>query len=142
MLGFAVFAGMIVYLVFQCMHTRYDLVSKEYYKDELQYQQVIDGTNRANRLHSKATVTQQEHNIVIQLPGEMKRGAVTGKVWFYCADNAQKDQQLPLQVNSDATQTISSSRFVPGNYTVKISWQQNGAGYYTEVPLTIYYQAQ
>lgn len=137
MLGFCAFAGMMIYLVFQCMNTKFDLVSKEYYKDELQYQQVIDGITRANHLSRKATVAQVNNNIVIQLPAEMKQAGVTGTVWFYCANNAQKDQQLPLQVNSNATQTISSSQFIPGNYTVKFSWKQNDQLYYSEAPLTI-----
>lgn len=139
MLGFTAFAGMMIYLVFQSMHTRYDLVSKEYYKDELQYQQVIDGANRANHLSSKTTVTQQEGNIIIQLPNEMKQATVTGTVLFYCAANAQKDKNLPLQVNSDAMQIISSRQFIPGNYTAKINWKSNNVAYYTEVPVTITY---
>src|SRR5205809_3782593 len=70
-LGFLVFAGMMIYLVYQSMDTRYDLVSKEYYNDELKYQQVIDGTNRANGLSSQVTVAQTGNDIIIRLPGEM-----------------------------------------------------------------------
>jgi len=132
-LGFVLFAGMILYLVFQSMHTRYDLVSKEYYKDELQYQQVIDGTNRANSLSSRATVTQSGNNIIIRLPNEMQQTTVSGNALFYCADNAQKDKKVPLQVNAGAEQTIDSREFVPGHYTVKLSWESNGKKYYTEV---------
>ena len=132
-LGFVLFAGMILYLVFQSMQTRYDLVSKEYYKDELQYQQVIDGTNRANSLSSRATVTQSGNNIIISLPNEMQQTTVLGNALFYCADNALKDKKVPLQVNAGAEQTIDSREFVPGNYTVKLSWESNGKQYYTEV---------
>ncbi len=72
-LGFVAFAGMIVYMVVQSMHTRYDLVSNEYYKDELQYQQVIDGASRANMLGSRTTVTQQNNEVIIQLPAECSK---------------------------------------------------------------------
>ena len=137
MLGFFLFAGMIAYLVYQSMHTRYDLVSKEYYKDELQYQQIIDGTNQANRLSSRPAVSQTDNTIVIRLPHEMKQATVTGNIWFYCADNAQKDKKLPLQVNTDAVQTINSRQFSSGNYTVKINWEANGVKYYAETPVTI-----
>jgi hypothetical protein len=137
MLGFLVFAGMMFYLVYQSMHTRYDLVSKEYYKDELKYQQVIDGTNRANGLSSQVTVAQTGNDIIIRLPNEMKNTVVTGNMLFYCADNAQKDKTMALRVNADAIQTIHCNQFIPGNYTVKISWESNRRQYYSEVHITI-----
>lgn len=137
-LGFLAFAGMIVYMVVQSINTRYDLVSKEYYKDELQYQQVIDGTSRANQLGSRTTVKQQNETLVIQLPAEMKQKAITGSLWFYSADDSKKDKKIALQVNDNAVQNIDSRHFVPGNYTAKIRWESNGTSYYSEVPVTIH----
>src|SRR5689334_5658682 len=137
-LGFIAFAGMIIYMVVQSMNTRYELVSNEYYKDELQYQQVIDGASRANQLSSKATVTQQNEGLVIQLPAEMQQKTITGSLWFYNATDSKKDKKMALQVNDHATQTINSRLFLPGNYTAKLSWASNGETYYSEVPVTIH----
>jgi hypothetical protein len=137
-IGFMAFATMIIYLVVQSMHTKYDLVSKEYYKEELNYQQVIDGTSRANQLSSRATVTQTNDQLIIELPAEMKQKAITGSLLFYSADNAQKDKTIPLQVDGNGMQTIDSRAFIPGNYTAKIRWESNGEQYYTEVAVTIH----
>ena len=134
---FLVFAGMMSYLVYQSVTTRFDLVSKEYYKDELQFQQVIDGTKRANQLSSKVTIEQNGHFLVLRLPNEMKQATVTGKIWFYCADDARKDKKIPLQVNADAVQQIDARQFLFGNYTAKISWESNQQLYYTETKITI-----
>lgn len=136
-IGFTAFAGMIIYMVVQSMNTKYELVSTEYYKDELQYQQVIDGTNRANQLSSKATVTQQNEELLIQLPAEMQQKTVTGSLWFYNATDSKKDKKLALQVNNHAAQVLDSRLFIPGNYTAKLSWASNGQTYYTEIPVTI-----
>ena len=136
--GFIAFAGMIVYMVVQSMNTRYELVSNEYYKDELQYQRVIDGASRANQLSSKATVTQQNDELVIQLPAEMQQKTITGSLWFYNATDSKKDKKLALQVNGKAAQTIDSKLFIPGTYTAKLSWESNGENYYSEVPVTIH----
>jgi len=136
-LGFLAFAGMIIYLVFQSVQTKYDLVSKEYYKDELQYQQIIDGASRANQLSQKVSIVQTKDHINIQLPDEMKNTLVTGSILFYCADNARKDIRLTLQVNTDALQQISSQSFMPGNYTAKIRWESGGKQYYSEQFITI-----
>ena len=137
MLGFGAFAGMMLYLVFQCVQTKYDLVSKEYYKDELQYQQVIDGASRANQLSQQVSVVQTSNDIIIRLPNEMRNTSVTGSILFYCADNAQKDIRMALQVNADAVQHINAGSFIPGNYTAKISWQGKGQLYYTEQSIII-----
>jgi hypothetical protein len=137
-IGFTLFAGMMIYLVVQCMNTRYDLVSKEYYKDELQYQQIIDDATRANRLSSPATIAQVDDQLVLQLPAEMQQQSVTGSVLFYSVDNSQKDKQVALQLNDHATQTIDSRLFTKGKYTAKIKWQNNNQEYYTEVPVTIH----
>jgi hypothetical protein len=136
-LGFIAFAGMILYLVFQSINTRFDLVSKEYYKDELQYQQIIDGTNRANQLSQKVSVVQTDKDVMISLPDEMKHTAISGSVLFYCANNARKDFRLPLQVNADGIQRINSQSFIPGRYIAKIRWESNGQQYYTEQFITI-----
>jgi hypothetical protein len=137
-IGFMAFATMIIYLVVQSMHTKYDLVSKEYYKEELHYQQVIDGTSRANQLSNRATITQENDQLIIQLPKEMEQKVITGSLLFYSADNAQKDKTLPLHVNDNAMQTIDSRSFIPGNYTAKIRWESSGEQYYTEVAITIH----
>jgi hypothetical protein len=136
-IGFTLFAGMIIYLVYQSMHTRYDLVSKDYYKEELQYQQIIESTNRANRLSSQPAFRQTNNTITLQLPYEMTNTAVTGNLWFYSADNAAKDKKIVLQVNEAGAQNISSNELIPGNYTAKINWQANNQTYYSELPVTV-----
>jgi FixH. len=94
---FILFGTMIGYLVYRSVTTSYDLVSKEYYKDELAYQQVIDGTKRAGELSSAVTVAQEDDDIVIRFPDEMKKGSIKGQAWFYYAPDAQRDRKLPLE---------------------------------------------
>jgi len=136
-LVFLIFGGMMSYMVYRCINTRYDLVSKEYYKDELSYQQVIEGTNRANRLSNKVTISQTENDVIIRLPNEMKNTLVKGTAWFYYAPDARRDRQIVLNTNVDGEQSISRSAFIPGHYTVKISWESSGQQYYSEQSILI-----
>ena len=134
---FVVFACGMFYLVYRSMNVETDLVSKEYYKDELSYQQVIDGTKTANELSAKVQITQQEESIRVQLPAEMKNGKVSGRIWFYCAADAKKDKQLPILLDAEAAQQIDRKMLTPGNYTVKIDWENNNKHYHSEELLTI-----
>ena len=57
MIVFIAFAAMMSYLAYRAFKTEFELVDKDYYKNELKYQEVIDGTNSvvvqqaANRMH-------------------------------------------------------------------------------------------
>lgn len=135
-LVFLVFGSGMSYLVYRCVKTNYDLVSKEYYKDELAYQQVIDGTYKANLLSSKVQVIQNEKSIVLQFPAEMKKEVVSGSAWFYCPVDAKKDKKIVLAV-ADGKQEITREQFAAGKYLVKLSWNTGNQHYYSEQPLTI-----
>jgi hypothetical protein len=137
-LVFILFGGMISYLVYRSVTTNFDLVSKEYYKEELAYQQVIDGTRRANLLTSKVAITRQGDSVVISFPREMKTGSIKGMAWFYYAPDERRDRRLPLEATGNDEIKFNSSLFIPGNYTAKISWENEGLHYYTEQSINIY----
>ena len=131
------FAGMIIVLVYKATQTNFDLVAKEYYKDELVYQQVIDGTSRANNLSEKPSVSREGATITLQMPAEMHGLAVTGNVWFYNAADAKRDIKLPLSLNSKGQQQISSRLVLPGRYTVKFNWNAGQRQYYSETTIDL-----
>jgi hypothetical protein len=136
-LVFAVFASGMIYLAYRCTRINTDLVSKEYYKDELRYEDVIDGMRSANALSGNTCIVQQNETITVQLPKEMKNKKVTGNIWFYCAADARKDRHLPIAVDAEALQQIDKKMFLPGRYTVKFDWTTNKIHYYSEQPFTI-----
>lgn len=131
------FAGMMLVLVYKSTQTNFDLVTKEYYKDELKYQEVIDGTNRANSLASKASVTRSGEQVNIQLPEELKGLPVSGTAWFYCAADAKRDIKVALAVNSNGLQQIDGRRLLPGRYTVKLNYTAANQQYYSETSIDI-----
>ncbi len=137
LLVFAVFASLMMYMVYQCMHTSVNLVSKEYYKDEIAYQTVIDGSNNANALATSTTIVQNQHSVQIQLPKEMSGKLVNGTVFFYCPSNSENDQHFALQTNEQGMQEIDKNKLKKGNYTVKIDWVGEGHHYYSEQPFRL-----
>jgi FixH protein len=137
LLVFLVFAGGIFYLVYRSMHVNYELVSKEYYKDEIRYQDIIDASKRAGALSKKIEISQSGDVIAVQLPDEMKNEKVTGVMWFYCAADETKDRRISMQPDEHGAQQIAKARFLPGSYVVKFDWTSMNARYYVEEPLTI-----
>jgi hypothetical protein len=137
-LVFALFVGLIATLVYKSVHTNFELVTKEYYKDELVYQQVIDGKNNANKLAGITTVTSDQQYVHITLPGEMKNQELKGNIWFYCAANANKDRRFQLTPDASGKQAFNKNDFLTGEYLVKVQWEKNdGQQFYSEQYLTL-----
>ncbi|MDE3125013.1 MAG: FixH family protein, partial [Bacteroidota bacterium] len=81
---FVSFTLLIGFLVYKSVHTKIDLVSTDYYKEELRFQKQIDGTHNANLL-SAVKVEQTDSSIAIQFPNELRGTNLEGEAWFYCA---------------------------------------------------------
>lgn len=137
LLAIIIFVSGISYLVYRSTQTNYDLVEKDYYKQELQYQDLIDGANSANKLTTPVKINQEGNVISLELPAEMKNKNVSGDVWFYCAYNSAKDKKFALKTDSEGIQAFPPASVGPGNYTVRINWAENGKKYYTKAKLTV-----
>ena len=135
-LVFIVFAGMMGTLIYKCMQTNFELVSKEYYNDELRYQDKIDGMNNANKL-SDVVITEAGQQVAIQLPKELDGQPVTGQAWFYCVTNASNDRKLPIEVNQEGLFVVDKSQLATAKYTVKLTWQVGEQKYHTEKALEL-----
>ncbi|MBO9562283.1 MAG: FixH family protein [Niastella sp.] len=137
-LVFIAFGAMMSYLVYRCMKVPVNLVSKEYYREEIAYQEVIDSRNNTGTLSTAIQLTENKETIGLFLPAEMKHKKTAGKILLYYPANAKYDRQFPLQTDSAAFQALSKETLMPGNYVVKISWQSDGTHYYSEQPFTIH----
>ena len=136
MFTFIVFASMMGYMVYRCFGTNFELVEKEYYKSELKYQDVIEGTGNAGWLSAAPALSQSGNKITLQMPDEMKNTPLSGSVLFYCAYNSKNDKRFVLTVDKNGVQSFNQS-VAPGNYIVKIEWNNNGKKYYSAKSITI-----
>ena len=134
--AFVLFAALIGTLVYKCMNQNFELVSKDYYNEELRYQDRINATNNANKL-SAVQLSQSEKYVSIQLPGELNGLAVKGEAFFYCAANSSNDRKIPLQVTGAGLMQIDKSRLVKDYYQVKLSWQNGTNHFYNEQRLQV-----
>lgn len=138
LITFVVFGAGMIFLVYRCMKTEFELVDKDYYKNELAYQQVIDATERTGKLSGNASFIQTGAGLQLQLPAEMKGYEIKGEVLFYCAYDSHKDKRVPLDLNSAAFQQFAAGLLSPGKYLAKLSWSKDAEHYYYETPLTIH----
>jgi predicted DNA-binding protein (MmcQ/YjbR family) len=134
---FIAFGGFMGFMVYSCILAPISLVSPEYYKDELNYQQVIDGRGRTDSLSARVKLVQGTKNIQLQLPPEMNLLQPEGSVWFYCVNDVKKDRKFRLTTNEEGIQLFARQDLLKGRYMVKIKWTAVGKDYYTEQAFNI-----
>ena len=132
--GFVVF---MVTLVTLSMKQDFQLVSKDYYDQELQYQQVIDAGKNQSALSAPVHLEKTDTEVRLTLPPEFEQAAVKGTVSFYAQANAAWDARFELEPVSNM-QRIPRAQLHPTNYKVKISWEAAGRNYYQETALNLY----
>ncbi len=133
-LVFICFAALMATLVYKAVNTRYELVSKEYYQDELRYQDKIDGRKNAASI-GELTITNSKENLALQFPKEMQGMVIKGEAWFYCKTAADKDIRVPLAPDSEGKQIIERKKLLTEKYLLKISWEAADKKYYLEKEL-------
>lgn len=133
---FLVYVGFVVFMltmVYLCTIQHFDLVSADYYAQELRYQEVIDGEQNLQALGKSVTISSAADAVTVTLPVSSFNG--TGEVKFYRPDNAKFDVTLPLQGNG--TISVPRSKLAAGRYEVKTSWTNDGKPYYHQQAITV-----
>lgn len=126
---FIVFAALMATLVYKATQTKFELVSKDYYQDELRYQDKIDGAANA-ALEAPISIQVNDEIISFEFPDAQKNANITGEAWFYCSVDATKDKRFVLSVDSTGIQRIERKRLQKGDYQIKISYEINQKKYY------------
>jgi len=135
-LVFIGFAGLMFLLVYNAMNTRYELVSKDYYQDELRYQDKIDGKSNASTVSEIAVQADQKY-LILQMPKEFNGQSLKGDIWLYCKTEAVKDLRLPLTTDADGRQFIPKEQLKANKYLLKLSWEAADKKYYAEQDITL-----
>ena len=134
---FILFATLIGTLVFKSNGVKTELVTKNYYEEELAYQEKIDGITNAQRHDMNAAVSQDKETLRFQWPDSLNFPA-EGELWFYYASDAGRDRKMRFTTTGSGVFELDKSVLSTGDYQVKISWEKAGKKYYQSCPVSIY----
>lgn len=129
-MAFVLFAAFIAVLVTVCVRQDVPLVSREYYQEELDYQQQIDRMENASALLQRPSLQLKDRNIEIQyaqLP-EVKHGELK----LFRPSDARLDKRFVLPQVQAAQHDIPVADLTPGMYRARLTWEQAGKAYYIE----------
>ncbi len=125
------FAAGILCMVYLTSRENRDLVSENYYADELAYQSVIDQSANTAALSTAITVEEFTDKIMVALPKELEGTQSSGKWMLYFAADRQKDLTGEFETNTGSA-TIIIPQQAKGLYTLTLQWETAGKSYYFE----------
>ena len=129
-LSFILFAVFIGVLATVCLRQDISLVSKNYYQEELAYQQQIERMNNTNRLDQKPEITVSGDILEIQF--DLFSAVEEGEVKLFRPSDVRFDKQFILKVSMETSQRFDVSSLPKGMYRAKMQWTMNGKEYFIE----------
>ena len=119
------------------MNKDVNLVTDDYYKDELAYQQQINKINRTNQLPEQPAVDYSADTFKITFPSMFLPDQIKGNILFYRPSDHRMDFVKPIYTNSNREVTIAAGNIPRGLWKVKIDWEANGTTYFNESSIMV-----
>jgi len=126
--AFVIFILSFVYKVTFLPEYDHHLVSEDYYKDELNYQQEIDKQNLAEELDENIIIKKVTSGLVIIFPSEFEPSLISGEILFKRLSNNKIDFTIPIKLNSREL-LIEDKNLVAGRWDIRVEWSVNSKNY-------------
>jgi nitrogen fixation protein FixH len=137
-LAFIGFISFIMYFVISMSTNKkynYDLVTENYYGQELEFQHDIDKQNNAKTLEKNISWTKTNEGIILIFPESLKAEDISGKVFLYRPSNKQLDFESKISL-SNHNLLIPDKRLLDGRWNIKVDWQYKGNSYLYKKEIT------
>ena len=123
-------------LVYASTRTKFELVSDDYYQQEVQYQKVIDATKNGSALSTPLTIDAGVDGVGIAFPKEFAGKEISAHILCYAPVNSAWDRTLDLKTTT-AQLFIDAAKLKPTRYQVKVTWTAAGVTYYQQAELNL-----
>ena len=132
------FMAYIAMFVYKAMQQDVDLVSKDYYEQEIKYQDQIEKVKRTQALGDVMLDYKADAGaILLQMPATYKAKNLTGTITLFRPSDDKMDRELPLQLGRDQSQLLETNDLESGVWKVRVNFSDGEESYYTEKTIQI-----
>lgn len=132
------FMAYIAMFVYKAMKQDVGLVSKDYYEQEIKYQDQIERVRRTQALGDVMLDYNAENkSILLQMPATYRDKSLSGKVTLFRPSDDRMDREYPLQLGRDQSQLLDTEDLESGLWKVRVSFSDGQDSYYTEKSIQI-----
>ena len=137
-LSFVVFAILIFTMVFISMKQDINLVSTDYYKQEIAYEDQIqrERNTRSLAVSPEIKFENTSQQVIITFPEELATQVKDGYIHLFRPSDSALDKKYKLELNNKGVQSISVLDNLRGLWKIKLYWEDNAKEYYYEKLLT------
>ena len=133
--AFVVFAVFIATLVTVCFRQDISLVSRDYYKQEIAYQDQIQRLNNTAELTEKPFIKIVGHNLQLEFCQFDK--IEQGELKLFCPSNEKMDVRFIIKSQRQHVQFFNLTDLNKGMYRARLRWRMNGKEFYHEQIINI-----
>ena len=127
----AAFISFIMYFVITMSTNNkysYDLVTDNYYQQELQYQKQIEAEKNAKNLIENVKLKHSEFGLTVNFPKDLDYKMINGKVFLYRPSNKQLDFEIPISISKPYL-LVPEKRLLDGRWNIIVSWNYENKAY-------------
>ena len=135
---YTVFALSMIALVVSSFGKKLDLDSKDYYAQELVFQNQIDKSNRARALASSVKWEVAKGNIIISYPKQFAGSELSGNVNLFKPSDNNADVNFQINTDEQLKQEISTTTLSKGMYKIRIDWAVGKETFFNEGSIVIH----
>lgn len=106
-----------------------NLVTEDYYQQELVYEDQINRIKNTEALVEKPEIVLKGSYVELSFPAEL---SPKGTILFFRPSDANKDRRIAISLGADKKQQIDFSSEQKGLWKAKLNWTQEGKEYYQE----------
>lgn len=129
--SFVLFAGFIATLVTVCVRQDISLVSKDYYQEELVYQDQIGRIQNASLLTKKPTIKIIDKS-TLQIDFDQFNKIEKGELRLFRPSDAAMDKKFAVTASDTPTQRFSMVAMHKGMYRARMVWTMGGKEFFIE----------
>ncbi|WP_106793393.1 FixH family protein [Aquimarina sp. Aq78] len=106
----------------------HDLVTEDYYKQELAFQNEINAEKNSKTLLKDVIVKKTAEGLAISFPEDKNYNDISGTISFYRPSNKKLDFEIPISLSTSEL-IIEDKNLLEGRWNITIDWKYGNTSY-------------
>lgn len=135
--GYSAFVLFMVYMVYLTTGVEFELVTEDYYSQELAFQGQIDKQRNAQSQGHDVEVFVESDGVALKFNNYKSGAEIGGEVAFFRPSDKTLDRRFDWKTNDKGMMFIEGDEFHRGHYIFKLDGVMDGDSFYIEKPVFI-----
>jgi nitrogen fixation protein FixH len=138
-ISFVIFGIIMGVMITISYNQEINLVAKDYYKQEIEYETQIEKMRNTAALKAKPELVYNSGQKTFGLifPEELVPNFKQGEIHFFRPSDYKLDKKIRVMLNDQGEQFYDLSQFKTGVWLAKFSWESEDKAYYEEKKIVI-----